>query len=339
MVGRVSLKQRDHPASERSPNARTRAAPAASSRASTDPRRLVHDPADGRVDDLRQQHLEPRSSAAPRAAPPSPSPSRAARTRRSRARARRRASPPGRDPRAPPRRPPPRSAPAACARGVVPRTACPRLTSSRASIWPRHPQPMIRQRANARLSCPSPACPRTPRAPARGVRSGRPRARRRALVASSSWSSSGRRDTPRAVAAARGRRLRDAQLEVADADLGLAARAPPGVVRGEHLLEVLGLERLARLGDLAGRPAAQPAPARARVEPADQPHRHDDDGDAAEDHDRERVHRSGKSNPAWRTGKRLIAATSIAGACFCRPSKSLRRGREPASLGGARSYL
>ena len=109
---------------------------------------LVEQPAHRRVDELLAQHPQPprvqlraavpvgaaRAATPPPSRPPTPpSASRCGRGRR-------RTAP----------RPPPRSPPTRAGSRVVPRTACPAASSSRASAWPRPPQPTIRTRAISR---------------------------------------------------------------------------------------------------------------------------------------------------------------------------------------------
>jgi len=82
-----------------------------------------------------------------------------------------------------------------------------------------------------------------------------------------------------------------AQLEIVDGEITLAARAPSRVVRLEHLVEVLGFQRLPGLGDLARASQPQLLHTRARVVPAEQPDPEDQRNQAAQQHERERVHR------------------------------------------------
>src|SRR5205807_5669996 len=182
---------------------------------------------------------------------------------------------------------------------VVPRTAWPRSTSARVSARPRQPQPMIRQRANE---------------------SGDSVVRRR-LAAELLADLLARALRQAAGAPPRIRRLEQlvelavgqvclappllildvaghAQLHVRLSDLTLPARSPSGIVRRQHLVEVVGFELLARLGDLARRTKPELLHSGARVEPAQQPHGQNHCGNAAQDHDREGVHRTAQSNPA-----------------------------------------
>src|SRR5205085_11882019 len=71
------------------------------------------------------------------------------------------------------------------------------------------------------------------------------------------------------------------QLEIGLRHLGLATRAPALVVGGEHLLEILRLERLARFDDLSGGPQPDLLESGARIEPAEQPDRQHHYDDAA----------------------------------------------------------
>jgi hypothetical protein len=144
----------------------------------------------------------------------------------------------------------------------VPRTAWPSARSSRASDCPRQPQPMIRHRANdpsrRPLSSRASTAPRrrprrrTPRAPARA--SPRPPACVRRLEQLVELAI---REVGVAPALLLGHVLHHTELEIRHRHLRLAARTPPRVVRGQHLLEVLGVERLPRLGDLTSALQAQ----------------------------------------------------------------------------------
>ena len=81
-------------------------------------------------------------------------------------------------------------------------------------------------------------------------------------------------------------------LQVGHRHLGLPPGAPPGVVGGKHLLEVLGIERLAVLRDLASGPQPQLLQPVSRVVLSEQPDPQDQSHQPTQKHDRERVHQA-----------------------------------------------
>ena len=99
------------------------------------------------------------------------------------------------------------------------------------------------------------------------------------------------------------------QLQIGHRQLLLATRAAARVMRGEHLVEVCGLKRLARLNDLPRGPQPDLLEPRTRVEPPDQPHGEDEQCDAAEDDHGEGVH-VGAVYPGASRRERQIGATS-----------------------------
>jgi|HubBroStandDraft_5_1064220.scaffolds.fasta_scaffold490583_2 hypothetical protein len=75
-----------------------------------------------------------------------------------------------------------------------------------------------------------------------------------------------------------------------DGHLGLTAPPPALIVGGEHLTEILGLERLTILGYLPGGPQAQlfgPGPGEVL---AQQPHPEHESCNGAQQHDRKGIH-------------------------------------------------
>src|SRR5437763_5440152 len=155
---------------------------------------------------------------------------------------------------------------------VVPRTACPAARRLRASSLPRQPQAMIRQRATvlsllgARRLVLGIDFLFGGRGLVVGARSLRQSSGttpcvgqlEQLLDVAVSQIAFAARQLRRAVAG-------DAHLHLSRADLRFATSPPARVARGDHLIEVLGLKLLPRLGDLTGRAQADLLKAVARV--------------------------------------------------------------------------
>ena len=80
-------------------------------------------------------------------------------------------------------------------------------------------------------------------------------------------------------------------LEVGTVISGSPRARRRALCAAEHLLEVLGIERLASLRDLAGDPQPELLQPGSRVVLAEQPDPQDQRGQPAQQHDRKRVHR------------------------------------------------
>ncbi len=156
----------------------------------------------------------------------------------------------------------PRSLGARAGSRVVPRTDVPARHAAPASAAPRQPQPMIRQRASGATRRSRRACRRTRGSTSSRVRSGRPLARaagvgRLEQLRRGSRSSSCSRAAFGEITLALRRcslmsRI-DLQLDIVERDLALAlGRARRALRAASICCKVLGVERLARFGDLAG---------------------------------------------------------------------------------------
>jgi adenylylsulfate kinase len=94
---------------------------------------------------------------------------------------------------------------------------------------------------------------------------------------------------------------RHAKLVLGDGDFWLASGAPPRVVRGDHLVEVLGFHRLAGLSDLARGPQAELFESGSWVVAAEQPYPQDNGDQTAQKHERKRIHRRSSLIPVHAT--------------------------------------